>query len=330
MSNEIQRHERYKQYAEKVYHFNSKNFPQGTKVLAEFENTKTGFYANVLQENNRIVIVYKGTDISLSDISGTMKDGKNDANMALRKQIPEQTKDALEVYDRVKHVFPNAQIDVVGHSLGGSLAQYVAIMRNVNEAVTFNPVGIGKSMDGYLSKYGSKTSENKVINYNNPDDNLTKYFRGELYGTNYSISEIDKNGNKHSLENMKPLSTRQKANPSYKGQDVRRKSSSDKSGKNPCVGSYPVSGYTRSNGVEVKGYTRHCGAKHLSSSDKNSNRSGFAPEQQEIKRDNGGCWGGSDVVMSAKDRQKVLDKYKGKKAQDLSKSEIAEFLRAYL
>ena len=182
MSSEIQRHERYKQYAQNVYHFNSRKFPQGTKVLAEFENSKTGFYANVLQENNRIVIVYKGTDTSLNDISNTVKDGKNDANMALLKRIPEQTKDALEVYDRVKKTFPNVQIDVVGHSLGGSLAQYVAIMRNVNEAVCFNPVGIGKSMDDYLSKYGSKTPENKVINYNNPDDGLTKHFRGEFVG----------------------------------------------------------------------------------------------------------------------------------------------------
>ena len=144
MLNEIQRHERYKQYAEKVYRFNSKNFPQGTKVLAEFENTKTGFYANVLQENNRIVIVYKGSDDIIKNTNDARKDWKNDANMALLKRIPEQTKDALEVYDRVKKTFPNVQIDVVGHSLGGSLAQYVAIMRNVNEAVCFNPVGIGK------------------------------------------------------------------------------------------------------------------------------------------------------------------------------------------
>ena len=194
---------------------------------------------------------------------------------------------------------------IVGHSLGGSLAQCVAIMRNVNEAVTFNPVGIGKSMDGYLSKYGSKTSENKVINYNNPNDNLTKYFRGELYGTNYSISEIDKNGNKHSLENMKPLFTRQKANPSYKGQGVKRKSSSDKSSKTSYVGSYPVSGYTRTDGKEVKGYTCHCGAKHL------SNRKLL-----------------NDGLLNNK--QEILNKYKNKKAQDLSKSEIEEFLKAYL
>ena len=33
--------------------------------------------------------------------------------------------------------------------------------------------------------------------------------------------------------------------------------------KTPCVESYPVSGYTRSDDTVVKPYTRTCGAKHL-------------------------------------------------------------------
>ena len=39
---------------------------------------------------------------------------------------------------------------------------------------------------------------------------------------------------------------------------------------NGCVGSYPVSGYTRGNGVEVSSYTRTCGAAHNSSSSSSS------------------------------------------------------------
>ena len=30
----------------------------------------------------------------------------------------------------------------------------------------------------------------------------------------------------------------------------------------PCVGSYQVSGYTRSDGVKVDDYIRRCGANH--------------------------------------------------------------------
>ena len=290
MTNEIQRHERYKQYAYNAYHLGNAKFPKGTKVLGIPINPKTGFSSYVLQENNRIVIVYKGTDLRPDG------DIRNDINMALLKRIPEQTKDALEVYDRVKQAFPNVQIDVVGHSLGGSLAQYVAIMRNVNEAVTFNPVGIGKSIDDYLSKYGSKTPESRVINYNNPDDNLTKYFRGELYGTNYTINEIDKNGNKHNLENMKPLSTRQKANPSYKSKEVNNNGSSHS--QKGCVGSYQVSGYTRADGTEVKGYTRTCGAKHAG--------------------------------MSQEERLAGQAKYKNKRMQDLSNDELQDAISFFI
>ena len=66
------------------------------------------------------------------------------------------------------------------------------------------------------------------------------------------------------------------------------------SSENPCVGTYPVSGYTRADGVEVKGYTRTCGAKH-----------------------------------SGIDKENIMEKYKNRKAQDMSKDEIDEFLSAY-
>jgi len=288
MTNEIQRHERYKQYAYNAYHLRDAKFPTGTKVLGVAENPKTGFSGYVIQERNRIVIVYKGTDLRPDG------DIRNDINMALLKRIPEQTKDALEVYDKVKQAFSNVQIDVVGHSLGGSLAQYVAIMRGVNEAVCFNPVGIGKSISDYLSKYGSKTSENKIINYNNPNDGLTKHFRGELYGTNYTINEIDKNGNKHSLENMKPLSTRKMANPSYKGVGVNNKGSHT---TKDCSGSYPVSGYTRADGTKVEGYTRTC-YKHSG--------------------------------MSQAERLAGQAKYKNKRMQDLTQVELEEAISYFI
>lgn len=38
--------------------------------------------------------------------------------------------------------------------------------------------------------------------------------------------------------------------------------SKNNNSKTPCVGSYPVSSYTRTDGTEVSGYTRTCGAKH--------------------------------------------------------------------
>ena len=42
-------------------------------------------------------------------------------------------------------------------------------------------------------------------------------------------------------------------------------------GGSECVGSYPVSGYTRSDGTEVSGYIRTCGAAHAGSSSETRN-----------------------------------------------------------
>ena len=293
MSNEIQRHERYKQYAYYAYHLENAKFPKGTKILGVAENPETGFSGYVLQENNRIVIVYKGSDDFRKNISDTNKDWKNDINMALKKQIPAQTRDALELYDRIKHDFQNIPIAIIGHSLGGSLAQYVAILRKVDEVITFNPVGIGKSMSEYLSKYGSKTPVNNVINYNNPNDILTKFFRGDLYGTNYSIDVTGENKNDHNLENMKPLSTRKKA-----GVNSGVNNGGSSHSQKGCAGSYQVSGYTRADGTKVEGYTRRCGAKHA----------GISEEERLIGQ----------------------AKYKGKKFQDLSDSELQDAISFFI
>ena len=176
-----------------------------------------------------------------------------------------------------------------------------------------------KNMDKYNNKVGLNIANELVKDYVGRWDNLTQKEKEDIIADRVW---------KHMQEGDLILSPDGRRE--LKGVNKGSNKKSDTSDRTPCVGSYPVSGYTRSDGVEVKGYTRTCGAKHLSNGDKNNNRSGFAPEHKEIKRDDGGCWGGSDVVMYLKDRQKVLNKYKGKKAQDLSKSEIEEFLKAYL
>lgn len=248
MSDEIKRHERYKKYAMDAYDLKNAKLPSTVNLHGYSENTKTGFYGYVLKEKDRVVIIYRGTDKKIS------VDLKSDANMAFRNKIPEQVRDALNLYDEVKATFPNSKIDIVGHSLGGSLAQYVAIMRNVNEAVCFAPVGIRKSVDSFINKYGSKTSQQRIINYNNPKDVLTTQYRYRLYGTNYSIGITKQKGDTHRLEDMAPLSTRKKVNQTYK---INQNSSIT-----GCAGTYKVSGYTREDGTKIAGYTRTCGAKH--------------------------------------------------------------------
>ena len=42
----------------------------------------------------------------------------------------------------------------------------------------------------------------------------------------------------------------------------RKENESTNKGSSTCVGSYSVSGYTRSDGTKIGDYTRTCGAKH--------------------------------------------------------------------
>lgn len=230
-----------------AYNLKNAKLPNTVNLHGYSENTKTGFYGYVLKEKDRVVIIYRGTN------KFSKLDYNNDINIVVNR-VPEQVRDALNLYDETKATFPNSKIDIVGHSLGGSLAQYVAIMRNVNEAVCFAPVGIRKSVDSFINKYGSKTSQQRIINYNNPKDILTTQYRYRLYGTNYSIGITKKIGDNHSLEDMAPLSTRKKINQNYKiNQNIVPQG---------CAGTYPVSGYIRNDGTKVSAYTRTCGAKH--------------------------------------------------------------------
>ena len=333
-----------KKLSQRIYPENRHIDTNGWSYKGVFSNHRSGFYAEVYTKGDKAILVFRGTQLTIKE-KEAMKDGRSDINMGLEK-LPHQIQDAEIAYQKTVDKYGKDNVILTGHSLGGSEAQILGAKYGA-ETVTFGAYGT-KFLDGIEINY-----IDNITNYGDARDGIfVKNIDGQIGKTVVLIDDKSGNGyfkkeydfqdplNYHRLENYGDLSKGVEYKQSYphlnesllfKLRIEKNNDSSDKkqSNKTSCVGSYPVSGYTRSNGVEVKGYTRHCGAKHLSSSGKNGNRSGFAPEQQEIKRDNDGCWGGSGVVMSAKDKQKVLDKYKGKRAQDLSKSEIAEFLRAY-
>ena len=221
--------------------------------------------------------------------------------------------------DAFKHAYGSALMALEKGNLYSSLVGLGHEYEYLKNPQKYNNPENEKNMDKHNNKVGLNIANELVKDYAGRWDNLTQKEKEDIIADRVW---------KHMQAGDLILSPdgRRELNGVNKGSNKK----SDTSDRTSCVGSYPVSGYTRSDGIEVKGYTRTCGAKHLSSSVKNGNRSGFAPEQQEIKRDNDRCRGGSGVVMSTKDKQKVLDKYNGKKAQDLSKSEIAEFLKAYL
>lgn len=194
-----------------------------------------------------------------------------------RSRIPAQATDALKAYDEIKRMYPNAEITVTGHSLGGSLAQIVSAIRGV-AAVTFNAYGTKN-----MFKDPQNLKPQNIVNYVNENDIIAMENCENHLGTTYAIEHIG--GNAHVSESMGDLSRRVEHTPNElkrnwerlhpradkinrKIDDFfdRKRSVQDLLSKNlgqqfssKCSGSYEVSGYTRSDGTKVDGYIRSYG-----------------------------------------------------------------------
>ena len=262
--NDIRYHEVLKQAA--VYSYKNGNpIPNGYRVVKSVDNKDSGFQAEVLVKGNDIIIAYRGTD--------SPKDLINDVAMA-KKTIPDQATDAIKLHDQIKWEYPNSDITVTGHSLGGSLSQIVSAIRGC-DAVTFNAYGV---RDMFEDSYGLK--EDNIVNYVNELDLITMSNAENQIGETYAVKgKVMRDP--HKLETMTELVSREyrtsqnlkkhknifnrvKNKIDYIASDYIEKLDNNTILQDikTCVGSYPVSGYSRSDGTKVSGYIRTCGAKH--------------------------------------------------------------------
>lgn len=267
---EIKKHEDMKQLSIYSYYVNEREVPQGYNLLG-VSPMDNGFYACVVKKGNDITIVYRGTE------GGKDKnDLKDDARMMFSRW-PKQADNALDLYDHICDEYLGCNVSVAGHSLGGSLAQIVGVLRGT-DAVTFNAYGTKQIIK---NRYGSMIDLNKnfenITNYTNPKDLLTTFNGRNQLGTCYEVLSKPEGGNAHLLETMETLNYRMPSCPEdlqMWGNDLKRKKEEFeyylKTGRrmpinmssSGCAGSYEVSGYTRDDGTKVSGYTRTCGAKH--------------------------------------------------------------------
>lgn len=173
--------------------------PPNYSVLESVDNPKTGFYADVLSDGNKIVISYRGSDNMLKG------DGKSNIAMA-RSRMPAQATDAIKLYDKIKEKNPNANIVTTGHSLGGSLSQIVSGIRNV-DGVSFNAYGTKD-----LFKDPNMLKTDKIVNYINENDTVPMANVDNHLGETYSISQKKDVPNdlfsRHKVEALEPLNTR--------------------------------------------------------------------------------------------------------------------------
>lgn len=155
-----------------TYKNGSFNIPANWQEVTSF-STNNGFQATVYKNENNIVISYRGSDTAI-DFFGS------DRQMYFG-ELPSQYKNANEVYQQVKKAYPNFNITVTGHSLGGSLAQLVSA-QNGCQAVTFNAYGTRDILNN-AGIYNIK--ELNIINYGNINDPVFNLSSTKQPGRNF-------------------------------------------------------------------------------------------------------------------------------------------------
>ena len=96
--------------------------------LRNFENKSISFYARLYREktNNRLILVFRGTD-SIRDFLT----GNNPFYQA-------QNNYGQLIFNNIKNQYPNHQITVAGHSLGGAIAINISLNNENVIAYSFN------------------------------------------------------------------------------------------------------------------------------------------------------------------------------------------------
>ncbi|MCM1009807.1 MAG: DUF2974 domain-containing protein [Fusobacterium sp.] len=197
-----------------TYKNGSFELPEHWQEIGSYRDNN-GFQATVYKNGNEISISYRGSEATKIKNYEFAKDIYNDIQMGINN-FPNQYKSANEVYKQIKQSYPNSNITVTGHSLGGSLAQLVSA-ENGCPAVTFNAYGTGD----ILSKAGyNNTKTTNIINYGNPKDNifnLNPNQPGRTFVTNTDFNKRDNliwaksdqqrpwNFDDHPIEQMGPL-----------------------------------------------------------------------------------------------------------------------------
>lgn len=127
-------------------------------------HARNGFYTEIYQKDNDIMIVFRGTDTERG-VKELAIDADDDLKMSTMYISPGQLKNARSVYKKYRTMYPEAKIILTGHSLGGSIGQALGAETGA-ETITFAAYGMGHT---YSQKYMYRDN---ITNYGNAQDGI--------------------------------------------------------------------------------------------------------------------------------------------------------------
>jgi uncharacterized Tic20 family protein len=148
-------------------------YEQGSKwsPLYYAENKKSGFYAAALKyDDGTIGIAFRGTS-SWTDALVDLLMG-----FGIKHQ---QFHDAEEFYENALTRFGSLRLFVTGHSLGGSLAQYIGA-KYKTKAVTFDPYGVSRFVHSPVDDSTARNIVNFAMDFDPVSTVRFPYTFGEL------------------------------------------------------------------------------------------------------------------------------------------------------
>ncbi|MCS5422814.1 MULTISPECIES: Mbeg1-like protein [Psychrilyobacter] len=168
---------------------------------------KTGFYAIAFEKHGQIVISYRGTEVS--SFGEAYKDFiETDLLIGVDKK-PKQLEQGVEFYKEILKI-EHKSIALTGHSLGGGIAQYVALISDLKDygipkVYTWNAFGINKvgilSLEDFLEF--DSIAERKCPSLKN---NKILYKRIKSYYYSYLFKLLKKNNYIKDKESIKKIS----------------------------------------------------------------------------------------------------------------------------
>ena len=103
--------------------------------------TEPEYVTAVNEEQQKIVVAFRGTDSSLTNISDDIADLEIAAGLAetpILSYVPSRFKTGENIYKQVKEQYPDYELNLTGHSLGGTVARYIGD-KYKEKAVVFSP-----------------------------------------------------------------------------------------------------------------------------------------------------------------------------------------------